>query len=150
MPALYPCILFDDGLHHGSKPHSTPLAGHLLFVPGPLLRHGSGQHHRACDYDLVTTNGQFDQSKYTQLITKRLLPSLQWAQKRCQKLGQKALITIPGIGCGVFAGPFRGQLESYLENALASILSKHGEQLDEISSALYFDPGNAHKTELKK
>lgn len=144
-----PCTLFDDGLHHSSNPHSTPLEGHLLFVPGPLLRHRSGQHHRACDYDLVTTNGELDQSKYTQLITKRLLPSLKWAQKRCQKLGKKALITIPGIGCGVFAGPFRGQLERYLENALASILSKYGEQLGQIQ-ALYFDPYNVLQDRTQK
>lgn len=134
-----PCTLFDDGLHHKSNPHQIPLEGHLLFVPGPLLRHCSGQNHRACDYDLVTTNAQLDQAKYTQLMTKRLLPSLLWAQQRCKELGKQALITIPGLGCGVFAGKFRGQLELCLETALASILKQYGAQLDHIK-ALYFDP----------
>ena len=137
-----PCTLFDDGLHHNSNAHLIPLEGHLLFVPGPLLRHRSGQHSQACDYHLVTTNGLLDQDKYTQLITKRLLPSLLWAQQRCVEIGKKAFITIPGLGCGVFAGDFRGQLESYLENALASILSTYGDQLDQIQ-ALYFDPYQA-------
>ncbi len=52
---------------------------------------------------------------------------------------RKALITIPGIGCGQFAGKFWGQLEEKLKEAIITLLEKHGQQLTHIK-AVYYDP----------
>ncbi|MFM7674372.1 MAG: hypothetical protein ACKO5F_02020 [Synechococcus sp.] len=50
-----------------------------------------------------------------------------------------ALITIPGIGCGQFAGPFRGTLAPLLQDVLHRLLLDHGQEWPNIR-AVHFDP----------
>ena len=52
---------------------------------------------------------------------------------------RSALVTIPGLGCGQFAGPFRGELGVHLQSALERILLEFGYTLPNIR-AVYFDP----------
>lgn len=55
--------------------------------------------------------------------------------------GKEALLTIPGLGCGQFAGPFRGQLGERLQTVLERFLVKHGTSFPGLK-AVYFDPFN--------
>jgi hypothetical protein len=50
-----------------------------------------------------------------------------------------AFITIPGLGCGQFAGVFRGSLGAQLSLVLRKLLEKLAEGLTNIS-VVYFDP----------
>ena len=52
---------------------------------------------------------------------------------------KKALITIPGLGCGQFAGKFRGQLGSLLRKVLIEFLNNHVEHFSNIRT-VYYDP----------
>lgn len=50
-----------------------------------------------------------------------------------------ALVTIPGMGCGQFAGIFRGQLGTKLKNTLVTFLEAHYSKFSNIK-VVYYDP----------
>ncbi|MFT5194622.1 MAG: hypothetical protein ACI85U_001631 [Candidatus Promineifilaceae bacterium] len=132
-----PVTIFDNGRHHHPDVLDPPFRGTLLFTPGALLKNGRGV--TPCDFGAVTSNGQLDSEKYFKLYERRLLPALQYANRVSRANNKKALITIPGLGCGVFAGKFKGQLSERLNHTLRRILEKHGGSLNDIQ-AVYFDP----------
>ena len=66
-------------------------------------------------------------------------PVFQHISKLAQSTGQEAIITIPGLGCGQFAGPFRGQLGLKLKVAIKEILLSLAGELPGIR-AVYYDP----------
>jgi hypothetical protein len=55
--------------------------------------------------------------------------------------GKDAFVTIPGLGCGQFAGPLKGQLGAALQKVLEKFLNKHYATFPNIN-AVYFDPYN--------
>ncbi len=55
--------------------------------------------------------------------------------------GRSALLTIPGLGCGQFAGPFRGLLGSALQSVFERFLTNHGASFPNIRT-VYYDPFN--------
>ena len=52
---------------------------------------------------------------------------------------RSAFVTIPGLGCGQFAGPFQGQLGLHLQSVLQRLLNDYGPSLPNLK-AVYFDP----------
>lgn len=134
-----PTVAYDNGLHERPAVHLEPLPVTLLFVPGALLRNGMGQI--PADLTEVTRDGQVDPDGYFRLYERRLLPALAHANATAAARGRRALVTIPGLGCGQFAGKFRGQLGAELDRALRTILQRHGTKLDRIA-AVYYDPYN--------
>ena len=46
---------------------------------------------------------------------------------------------MPGLGCGQFAGPFRGKMGEHLRKAMITILERHAARLPNIA-AIYYDP----------
>jgi hypothetical protein len=58
-----------------------------------------------------------------------------------------ALVTLPGLGCGQFAGPFRGRLGADLERAVRRLLDNHGSEFDHIRSVIY-DPYNECRPDI--
>lgn len=52
---------------------------------------------------------------------------------------RSAFLTVPGLGCGQFAGPFRGQLGTRLRVVLERFLTEHGAAFANLR-AVYFDP----------
>jgi hypothetical protein len=136
--------VYDDGKHHYPHIHKTPFSATLLFIPGALLRNGTG--NIPADWDEVTQDGQINPTAYQALYERRLLPLLHYANNQVKVSGKKALITIPGLGCGQFAGPFVGQMGSHLKNALAALLQKYASQLSYIK-AVYYDPFNECQNE---
>ena len=129
--------IFDDGQHHKPVVHSTPFEGYLLVTPGALLRNGRNQI--AADWHIVDQSGQIDPDRHYALYERRLLPLLQYANHTSRQLGKQAIITIPGIGCGQFAGKFIGQLGEKLEQVLLRLLRTYRDQLDAIAW-VHFDP----------
>ena len=128
--------IFDDGRHSDPEVHTEPFDGGLVFVPGALLR--SGGPGKPADWDeVVYVQGQINPDAYDALYSRRLLPGFQWIEKRTQECGQPALVIVPGLGCGQFAGPFQGQLGAHLERALSRFLDQHGSEFNHIQTVIF-------------
>jgi hypothetical protein len=144
---------FDNGVWKPSdknfREHAPPLDVKLMFTPGALLGTGPDFKGQSPDYAEVTVHGRIDQEKYNALVERRLLPLLAHANACAEADGKDAVVTLPGLGCGAFAGDFRGQMSAHLNVALQAMLSKHGDKLKHVS-LVYFDTfgecANAQKT----
>ena len=132
-----PVTVYDNGRHIGPKVHQNPFQATLLFVPGALLR--NGRSNTPADWKEVTKNQEINPESYYQLYERRLLPAFMYANDVMKTQNKMGLITIPGLGCGQFAGIFRGQLGTHLKVALTKFLEKHGNKLSNIK-AVYYDP----------
>ena len=133
-----PVTIFDNGHHTAPVPHAVPFKGTLVFTPGALLRNGRGQ--TPADWAEVTfVDGQLNRDGYYGLYERRLLPVFQHVNGSAATDGKHALLTIPGLGCGQFAGPFAGQLGIELQAVLERFLTRHGASFPHIK-AVYFDP----------
>ena len=108
----------------------------MLYTPGALLVNGRGE--TPVDRDIVK-NGRIDTEAYFKLYERRLLPVLKYAGIMAHQQGKEALITVPGLGCGQFAGKFRGTLQTYLRDVLIRILTEHHQELSGIR-AIRYDP----------
>lgn len=132
-----PVTVYDNGLHSRPTVHSTPFSATLLFTAGALLR--NGKHISPADWHEVTEQNEINPQGYYQLYERRLLPLLMYANDYAKKNSKTACITIPGLGCGQFAGPFRGKLGAELKNTLIRLLETHGHHFAHIK-IVYFDP----------
>ena len=132
-----PCTIFDDGHHTRPRLHSPPFRGTLVYTPGALLR--NGRRHVPADWNAVVGNdGQISEDGYYALYKRRLLPVFQYVNAHASG-PRSALLTIPGIGCGQFAGVFAGTLGIRLQRVLERFLEEHGTSFPNIK-AVYFDP----------
>ena len=132
-----PVTVYDNGLHHHPHVYAEPFSATLLYVPGALLRNGRSQP--PADWDEVVTDGQIDSEAFYKLYERRLLPSFIYANDMAQSRNKQAFITIPGLGCGQFAGKFQGQLGAELERVLIRFLQDHAASFPHIQ-AVYYDP----------
>jgi hypothetical protein len=132
-----PVMVFDDGRHTAPHVHEAPFQATLIFTAGALLRNGFGL--TPADWDEVTRQERIDQEAYNALYERRLLPVFSYVNEIAAAAGRSAVITVPGLGCGQFAGPFRGQLGEYLREALTSLLERHGASWPHIA-IVWFDP----------
>jgi hypothetical protein len=139
-----PVSVYDNGRHHRPDVHEPPFSATLLFIPGALLRNGCRQI--PADWNEVTANGAIDPKAYAALYERRLLPLLIYANDQAAAVGKQALITVPGLGCGQFAGPFQGQLGEHLKSALMTLLAKQAGRLPSVR-AVYYDPYNECENE---
>lgn len=89
------------------------------------------------DLNEVTPGNGIDLEKYNHLIERRLMPLFYYANKNAKKENQRALINIPGIGCGAFAGRFRGQMGKHLNQALQNVLKKQAKKLQQYRLCLF-------------
>ncbi len=131
-----PVRIYDDGLHVGAKIHKRPLNGTLLYVPGALLTQGRSQ--KPVDSEVIS-NGEIDPEAFYRLYERRLLPVLKYSALLAKARNHRALVTVPGLGCGQFAGKFRGQLQVQLRDVLIRLLNKHQDELSGLA-ALWYDP----------
>ncbi len=132
-----PVSVFDDGRHAAPKVHPVPFDATLLYVPGALLRNGRGKI--PADWDEVTVDGKINSKAYYSLYERRLLPGFLYANQAVGAKGKQAFITIPGLGCGQFAGKFHGQLGAELRKTLIRFLENHATRLPHVR-AVYYDP----------
>lgn len=133
-----PVTVFDDGIHRGASVHPAPFQGTLLFTPGALLRNDRGTLS-ADSAELLTVQQSLNDTQLYQLYLRRLLPLFLYANQTAKAQGKQAFITIPGIGCGLFAGKFRGQMGAKLEAVLEKLLTTYATVLTHIQ-AVYYDP----------
>ena len=132
-----PVTIFDDGNHHAPTPHAPPFPGMLIFTPGALLDNGRG--NTPADWKETTApDGQLSIEGYFNLYRRRLIPVFRYINHRAAK-PRSAFVTLPGLGCGQFAGPFRGQLGTRLQTVLQRLLTEHGASFPNLK-AVYFDP----------
>ena len=131
--------IYDNGAHQEPLIHDAPFTGHLIYTPGALLRNDCG--NTPADWRDVTHDGEFDRHKYYNLYQRRLWPAFKYINAKAIERERPAFITIPGMGCGQFAGPFRGQMGHVLEAALVRFLENHADQFPAIR-AVYYDPYN--------
>lgn len=129
--------IFDDGLHRCPNVHSSSFKALLIYIPGALLRNGTG--NAPADWEEVTADGQINYKAFFGLYERRIIPCLLYANDIAFAQGVKTIITIPGLGCGQFAGKFKGQLGTKLRQVLHDLLTKYARQLPSVS-AIYFDP----------
>lgn len=132
-----PVTVFDDGRHRHPEVHDTPFPATLLYVPGALLRSRTGSI--PADWTEVVVDGKLDVAAFEALYERRLLPLLLHANARAGAVDARAVVTVPGLGCGQFAGPFSGRLGAHLRDAIAGILRTHAAALDRIA-LVRFDP----------
>lgn len=132
-----PVTIFDDGNHSAPTSHEPPLSGVLVFTPGALLRNGLG--HTPADWSESTTcDGQLSNEGYEGLYRRRLLPVFRYINERAGK-PRSAVVTVPGLGCGQFAGPFQGHLGARLRGVLQNLLTEYGASFPNLK-CVYFDP----------
>ncbi|WP_342224867.1 hypothetical protein [Rickettsia endosymbiont of Urophora cardui] len=121
-----PVQVYDNGAWSPSDnnflKHITPLNAELLFTPGALLQgnitgniiKGHMVPGVTPDFEEVVDGNRLNQDKYTKLVNRRLTPILTHANESAKKNGISAIITLPGIGCGTFAGRFIANAERFL------------------------------------
>ncbi|MEP3890377.1 MAG: hypothetical protein ABJN69_07905 [Hellea sp.] len=131
--------VYDNGAHENPFTHSPPFTGHLIYTPGALLRNDRG--HIPADWHAVTADDDYDKDKYYQLYERRFLPAFSYIDCLAIARGRPAFVTIPGMGCGQFAGPFKGQMGHIFRAALMRFLETHGDKFCGIK-AVYYDPYN--------
>jgi hypothetical protein len=131
--------IFDNGAHSHPIIHKSPIDGTLVFTPGALLRCDFG--FTPADWNEVTLKNNLNDEGFFSLYQRRLLPVFQFIDQILLSNNQKGIITIPGLGCGQFAGKFIGQLGTKLESALIRIIEEYGNQFTNIN-VIYFDPYN--------
>lgn len=133
-----PVTVYDNGRHVAPEVHAAPFAGTLVFTPGALLRNGRGCE--PADLAEVTDgDGALCAEGFYRLYERRLRPVFRHVNACAATHGRPALLTLPGLGCGQFAGPFKGQLGEALQLVLERFLSTHGDSLPNIR-AVYYDP----------
>ncbi|MFM2303964.1 MAG: hypothetical protein RLZZ135_1374 [Cyanobacteriota bacterium] len=132
-----PVTVYDNGRHLQPEVHIAPFAATLIFTSGALLR--NGQNLVPADWEEVVSNGALDSEAYYRLYERRLLPGFIYIDRVAQANNNKALITIPGLGCGQFSGIFKGKLGEKLKNALIRLIETHGNSFSHIK-AIYYDP----------
>ena len=131
--------IFDNGAHQNPKVYDASFMGHLIYTPGALLRNDRG--HMPADWEAVTIDNEYNREKYFTLYERRLLPIFTYISERAIERKAPAFVTIPGIGCGQFAGPFRGQMGHLFLAALVHLMETHGQNFRGIK-AVYYDPYN--------
>jgi hypothetical protein len=132
-----PVTVYDNGKHRNPDLHQVPFAATLIFTPGALLQ--NGHNLTPADWMEVTSDGVFNADGYYRLYERRLLPALIYINALVKQHGKKAVITIPGMGCGQFAGIFRGQLGAELKQVLVRFLQAYAGDFSDIH-AVYYDP----------
>lgn len=131
--------IFDNGAHQNPVIHELPFIGHLVYTAGALLRNDQGLI--PADWLAVTTDDKYDRDKYWALYERRLLPVFSYINESAIQRGRPAFLSIPGIGCGQFAGPFQGQMGHIFQATLVQFLKKHGDKFPGLK-AVYYDPYN--------
>ncbi len=133
-----PVVIYDNARHQSPLVHQPPFEGMLLYTAGALLRSGNLRWEPA-DWAACVTNNQLDVEGYYQLYVQRLWPVFAYANAVAKNLQKKGLVTVPGLGCGQFAGPFQGQLGRALEGVLVRFLEEYGQTFESLQ-AVYYDP----------
>lgn len=135
-----PVKIFDNGEWKKPTRHSTPLDGYLLFTPGAMLAKNTMELGRVFpDYQEVvrtdfSSKEKINQDAYNAFYERRLLPVLKQASDHAKAKGQKAIVTLPDMGCYFFGGEFKDKgIKDNFHAAIQNLLRKYGTDLDGIA-----------------
>jgi len=131
-----PVTIYDDGKHQNPALHGTPFHGTLVYVPGPLLR--AAGTITPVDYDIVK-NGKVVPELYKELVREKLIPVFTYISEKANKQGVPAMVTIPGIGCGQFAGKHKAEVHTLLLATLLELLEDYKTKWTNILG-IWYDP----------
>lgn len=129
--------VYYDGRHRQPAVHLEAFPATLIFTCGALLANGYG--HATPDLTETGPDGHMDQGALNSLYARRLKPVFAYIQARAEARERSALVTVPGLGCGQFAGRYRGEMGHRLLLALEQLLSECSPELSAIQ-AVIFDP----------
>lgn len=133
-----PVDIYDNGNLNTPVVHENEFSGYLIYTPGALLC--NGYNYQPADFNEVTSGELIDPEKYNKFYARRLAPVLKYINEQASSRQETAIITIPGLGCGQFAGQFRGQLGPHVKNALKELLLTIDKSLLSSIGTVYFDP----------
>jgi len=136
-------MAFDDGKWVSPTCHHPPISATLLFCPGPLLARSD-----CWDYKTIITEDGLDIDVYDRVLEERVLPLLLYVEAHTEG---RAVVTIPGLGCGVFAGKFHQHIAALFIQSLYRLLQKNAARLSKIAMVYHFihDPSHPpEKTEI--
>lgn len=103
----------------------------LLFVDGALMAGCQADLQRVTSMD-SSGKLQFDMKKYEKFLEENILPSLLFANQDAGQQG--AVVTMPIIGGGQFAGKFADAIKRNYLKAINNILTKHKNALTNIGA----------------
>lgn len=137
---------FDNGAYVNPEIFAEPYEGYLAYTPGILLATshlGTFSPDRVAVVKRNWENDELyiDEEAFYQLYRERLLPLLLEASQTMVSQGSQAELVLPGLGCGQFAGPFKGKLGPYLLKVLTRLLEENVKDLPGINT-VHFDPFN--------
>jgi len=144
-----PVTIYDNGHRTAPIPHAEPFPGTLIFTSGALLRNDKGLE--PADLAEVTRFepiGNRDRIlwklMYYELYERRLLPVFRHIDEMAKAQRKTAFVTVPGLGCGQFAGPFQGNLGPDFLAVLEKFFERQYEHRNSFPNlkAVYFDPYN--------
>lgn len=125
-----PVTFFDNGRHHNPQLHRPPFNGNLLFMSGALLRNDYG--NPIPDKSECVKHGELSPKAYQNLIIRRLRPLLTFANRQAGSQNTKAIVTVPGLGCGQFSGNILG-IPEQLQKTIQKLLKDEGLRFRNIS-----------------
>ena len=132
-----PVTVYDNGLHVNPGVHTEPFESTLIYTPGALLENRQG--NKPADWDEVVSDSKLDLNGFFELYERRLFAPFVYINEVSKKNNEVALITVPGLGCGQFAGKFKGALGSCLRDVIVSFVKKYSD-LFSLITVVYFDP----------
>jgi hypothetical protein len=117
--------VYDEGQREHIKVVAKPFESNLLYISGPLLQQDES-FPNLTDRHKVFDGNQFNIQKYNQLIEERVLPALLHINEMALAAGKKAVIGMPGLGCGAFATyEVKDTISDDFFAAIRAILQKH-------------------------
>lgn len=125
-----PVTIYDNGRHWEPQVHEQPFKGNLLFMSGALLRNDYG--NPVPDRSECVKHGELVPDAFHKLIIRRLRPLLAFANEQAGQHGKRSVVTVPGVGCGQFAGGILGIAEE-LKNAIRVLLESEPDRFNNIS-----------------
>ena len=156
--------VYDDGAWRAyeAKIHTSEFTAGIFVIPGALL--ANGQDEKNADFQEVTrkkaenpSEYEIDEDKYVAMMKRRILPSLLQANADAKINGKKAVISIPGIGCGFFADKtnhrdWPAKAGEALRRAITEMITDHKDKLQNIETVFIDAPGgpnNITKQDIK-
>lgn len=124
--------------------HEKPERLHLLHCFAPIFKKGSPDYKR-----IVDENGNIKYIEYYITIRDRLLPELLKYNNYLGGNKLSGIVNIPGIGCGEYAGEFKGLIGTFLNRAIQDILKIYSGNLKNITGVI-FDPFNECEGQLEE
>lgn len=140
--------IYDNGVWSAKNAtiHEQPINGALIFVPGAILKTAT---HAYPEYNNIIVKNEIDFKKYYEFYEHKLLSALEYANFLGARDNKKIFLTIPGIGCGAFAGKFSSTIHQLFGNVLINLIHAHHDKFQNISGIYFGSNENKNLQKIK-